>query len=158
MLNLAKTWQIQGVPGFLEFWIPGSKNQKLLPKVRKNNTNMLQDLFLFLFNHKAPFSAKQLIERGQPQLRAPSTSAVSSGGAFFKSLPFLEALSLSQAHGLRQGVPLMRGPPDWGFMHLDRGHLDQGGPLPGGHLDGREVSPRPGVHLDPGVPQTGDSP
>ena len=58
MLNLAKTWQIQGVPGFLEFWIPGSKNQKLLPKVRKNNTNMLPGLFLFLFNHKAPFSAK----------------------------------------------------------------------------------------------------
>ena len=47
MLNLVKTRQIQGIPGFLEFWIPGSKNQKLLPKVRKNNTNMLQGLFLF---------------------------------------------------------------------------------------------------------------
>ena len=46
-LKLAKTRQIQGIPGFLEFWIPGSRTQKMLPNVRKNNTIMLWGLFLF---------------------------------------------------------------------------------------------------------------
>ena len=46
-LKLAKTRQIQGIPGFLEFWIPGSRTPKMLPNVRKNNTIMLWGLFLF---------------------------------------------------------------------------------------------------------------
>ena len=33
ILKLAKTNQIQGIPGFLDVWIPGLKNQEMLPKV-----------------------------------------------------------------------------------------------------------------------------
>jgi len=46
-LKLAKTRQIQGIPGFLEFWIPGSRAKKMLPNVWKNNTIMIWGLFLF---------------------------------------------------------------------------------------------------------------
>ena len=53
-LKLAKPRQIQGIPGFLNVWILGFKNEKMLPKVRKNFTIMLQGFSLFYLSKNCP--------------------------------------------------------------------------------------------------------
>ena len=55
MLKSAKPHQIQGIPGFLDVWIPGFKNQKMLPKVRNNITIMLQGHFFLILSKTALF-------------------------------------------------------------------------------------------------------
>ena len=59
-LKLAKTSQIQGIPGFLDAWIPGFKNPKMLPKALKIIMIMLQGSFSLKFYQKQLFFEKLL--------------------------------------------------------------------------------------------------
>ena len=48
MFNLAKTDQIQEIPGFLESWIPGSKNQKVASKSAEKQYKYATGVISFL--------------------------------------------------------------------------------------------------------------
>ena len=58
MLNFAKTRQIQGIPGFLESWIPGSKNQKVASKSAEKQYKYATGVISFLIYSKSAFFCK----------------------------------------------------------------------------------------------------